>query len=174
MGCAGFGRDIEWPNCGWRDDSETPLNPYLVLALRRCVARLRAGDEPPTVRGLMFVFFILLLGAFTLKTAAPDVSIVGKLAGGIFVYAMSILDAYQTARVRFELWRHGKCELSSLKSGKLARHAEKLFPLSQFFLWAAKPASLWASVTASVNRSGQGPPRTQNHKARGTLEQRRD
>ena len=30
----------------------------------------------------------------------------GKLAGGLFVYAMSILDAYRHARVRFEIWHH--------------------------------------------------------------------
>ena len=59
------------------------------------------------VRGLTFVFFILLLGAFTLKTAAPEVSMVGKLAGGLFVWALAMMDAYKTARVRFELWRHG-------------------------------------------------------------------
>ena len=59
------------------------------------------------VRGLIFVFFIVLLGAFTLKTAAPEVSLVGKLAGGLFVWALSILDAYKTARLRFELWRRG-------------------------------------------------------------------
>ena len=58
------------------------------------------------VRGLIFVFFILLLGGFTLKTAAPDVSMVGKLAGGLFVWAMSMFDAYKRARVRVEVWRH--------------------------------------------------------------------
>ena len=57
------------------------------------------------LRGLTFLFFALLLGAFTLKTAAPDVSIVGKLAGGIFVWAMALFDAYRVARLRWEIWR---------------------------------------------------------------------
>ena len=48
----------------------------------------------------------MLLGGFTLKTASPDVSIVGKLAGGIFVYAISIFDAYKRARIRHEVWRY--------------------------------------------------------------------
>ncbi len=59
------------------------------------------------LRGLTFLFFMLLPGAFTLKTAAPDVSVVGMLAGGIFVYAMALFDAYKTARIRAEVWRIG-------------------------------------------------------------------
>ena len=83
-----------------------PMNPYLVLAIAAVLPGCGQVINRQPVRGLMFVFFILLLGAFTLKTAAPDVSIVGKLAGGIFVYAMSVLDAYKAARVRFALWLH--------------------------------------------------------------------
>ena len=58
------------------------------------------------VRGLIFVFFAVLLGGFTLKTAAPDVSFVGKIAGGLFVWAMAIFDAYKTARIRWAVWQH--------------------------------------------------------------------
>ncbi len=85
-----------------------PINPYLVLALAIVLPGCGQILNRQPVRGLFFVFFILLLGAYTLKTASPDVSIVGKLSGGIFVYAMSILDAYRHARVRFETWRYGK------------------------------------------------------------------
>ena len=87
---------------------KSPMNPHLVLAVAMVLPGCGQVVNRQPVRGLFFVFFIVLLGAYTLKTAAPDVSIVGKLAGGIFVYAMSILDAYQHARVRFETWRHGK------------------------------------------------------------------
>ena len=83
-----------------------PMNPYLVLALAAVLPGCGQVVNRQPVRGLMFVFFILLLGAFTLKTASPDVSIIGKLAGGIFVYAMSVLDAYRDARVRFAKWQH--------------------------------------------------------------------
>ena len=87
--------------------AKPPLNPHLVLAIAVLLPGCGQVVNRQPVRGLFFVFFILLLGAFTLKTAAPDVSIVGKLAGGLFVYAMAILDAYHHARVRFELWRQG-------------------------------------------------------------------
>ena len=53
------------------------------------------------------MFFIVLLGAFTLKTAAQEVSFVGKMSGGLFVWAMAIFDAYKAARIRAAVWEHG-------------------------------------------------------------------
>lgn len=85
-----------------------PLHPYLVLAASFVLPGSGQVINRQPVRGLTFAFFVLLLGAFTLKTAAPDVSVVGKLAGGLFAWALSMLDAYKTARLRFELWRRQK------------------------------------------------------------------
>ena len=86
--------------------ADRPPSPYLVLAAAVVLPGTGQVLNRAPMRGLTFLFFILLLGAFTLKTAAPEVSIIGKLAGGIFVYAMSIYDAYKTARVRQEVWTH--------------------------------------------------------------------
>jgi heme A synthase len=77
-----------------------PLNPYLVLAVAIILPGVGQVLNRQPVRGLIFVCFAVLLGAFTLKTAAPEVSFVGKLAGALFVWAMAILDAYRTARLR--------------------------------------------------------------------------
>lgn len=82
-----------------------PPNPYVVLASSIVLPGTGQVWNAQPVRGLVFVFFMLLLGGYTLKTAAPDVSLVGKLAGGLFVYAMSIFDAYKRARIRTEVWR---------------------------------------------------------------------
>jgi hypothetical protein len=84
-----------------------PANPYLVLA--SAIVLLGSGQvwNRQPLRGLTFLFFAVLLGGFTLMTAKPEVSLVGKLAGGIFVYAMSVFDAYKTARIRHELARRG-------------------------------------------------------------------
>lgn len=87
-----------------------PANPYLVLFAATVLPGSGQVINRQPVRGLTFVFFILLLGAFTLKTAAPEVSLVGKFAGGLFVWALAMIDAYKTARIRFELWRHGKAD----------------------------------------------------------------
>lgn len=86
------------------NDGRPPLNPYLVLVSSIVLPASGQVLNRQPVRGLIFAFFILLLGGYTLKTAAADVSVVGKLAGGIFVYAMAIYDAYKTARIRHEVW----------------------------------------------------------------------
>jgi hypothetical protein len=83
-----------------------PMNPYLVLASAIVLPGSGQVWNGLPFRGLTFLFFMVLLGAFTLLTAKPEVSVVGKLAGGLFVYAISIFDAYKTARVRAEVWQH--------------------------------------------------------------------
>ncbi|MCQ0092924.1 hypothetical protein [Roseovarius sp. M141] len=85
--------------------SRSPPNPRLVLVAAIILPASGQVLNRQPIRGLLFAFFILLLGGFTLQTAAPDVSILGKLAGGIFVYAMAIYDAYKTARIRHEVWK---------------------------------------------------------------------
>ena len=85
---------------------KAPLNPYLVLATAILLPGVGQVLNRQPLRGLMFVFFIILLGGFTLKTAAPDISFVGKMSGGLFVWAMAIFDAYKTARIRTALWQH--------------------------------------------------------------------
>jgi hypothetical protein len=86
--------------------TKAPFNPYVVLVVSIFLPGVGQVLNRQPVRGLIFVFFIVLLGGFTLKTAAPDVSIVGKFAGGLFVWAMAIFDAYKTARVRWAVWQH--------------------------------------------------------------------
>jgi hypothetical protein len=83
-----------------------PLNPYLILAVAIVLPGVGQVLNRQPVRGLVFVCFAILLGGFTLKTAAPDVSFVGKMAGGLFVWAMAVLDAYKVARIRHAVWSH--------------------------------------------------------------------
>lgn len=85
---------------------KTLPNPYLVLAVAVVLPGVGQVLNRQPVRGLFFVFFIILLGAFTLKTADPSVSFVGKISGGLFVWAMAILDAYKVARVRWTVAQH--------------------------------------------------------------------
>ena len=83
-----------------------PLNPYSILVVAILLPGMGQVLNRQPVRGLIFVCFTVLLGAFTLKTAAPDISFVGKISGGLFVWAMATLDAYKTARIRREIWGH--------------------------------------------------------------------
>ncbi|GAB1361680.1 hypothetical protein MASR1M32_09160 [Rhodobacter sp.] len=85
-----------------------PLNPRLVLAVAILLPGMGQVLNGQPKRGLIFVFFVILLGGFTLKTAAPEVSFVGKMAGGLFVWAMAAFDAYKTARIRRAVWEHGQ------------------------------------------------------------------
>ena len=83
-----------------------PPNPRLVLAVALVLPGMGQVMNRQPVRGLIFVCFAVLLGAFTLKTAAPDVSFVGKVSGGLFVWAMALLEAYKVARIKTAVWQH--------------------------------------------------------------------
>jgi hypothetical protein len=86
-----------------------PWHPYAVLAL----AMLAPGAGHVAVgqpqRGLGFAFFALLLALLTWHTTTPDQSFIGRAAGGLFVWALSIPDAYRIARFNYERWRQGAC-----------------------------------------------------------------
>lgn len=85
-----------------------PPNPHLVLASSIVLPGSGQVWNGEPTRGLIFLFFMCLLGGFTLITAAPDVSFVGRYAGGFFVWAMAIFDAYKRARIRRVIWQHGR------------------------------------------------------------------
>ncbi|MBN9107341.1 MAG: hypothetical protein J0I34_01035 [Pseudonocardia sp.] len=78
----------------------TPRQPMLVLAAAIVLPGAGHVLNRTPVRGLMFVFYILLLGVVTYHLTTPDHSMIGRLAGGLFVYAISIMDAYRTAALR--------------------------------------------------------------------------
>lgn len=78
-----------------------PLNPYVVLAL----AILMPGAGHVAIgqpqRGFGFAFFSLLFALLSWHTTTPEHSLIGRAAGGLFIWALSIPDAYRIARARF-------------------------------------------------------------------------
>ena len=86
----------------------TILPPPVVLAVALVLPGMGQVLNREPLRGLTFTFFALLLGTFTLVTADPGVSWIGKLSGGLFVHALAVLDAYKRARIRTELNSAGK------------------------------------------------------------------
>ena len=77
----------------------TPLDPRIALvvaALLPGVGHVLAGRP---ARGLGFALFTLVGGWLTAKFAAPDASLIGRHAGGAFVWALSLPDAYRGARL---------------------------------------------------------------------------
>jgi len=87
-----------------------PLKPLLHPRLVLLVAILLPGvgqllnNQP--ARGLLFAFTAVALGYVTSKYAAPDASLVGRYAGGFFIHAIALMDAYKWAKVRWEIFHH--------------------------------------------------------------------
>ena len=82
-----------------------PFNPYAVLL----AAIVLPGSGHVMVgqpqRGFGFAFFALLLALVSWHTTTPEHSFVGRSAAGLFVWALSIPDAYRIARIKYETWR---------------------------------------------------------------------
>jgi hypothetical protein len=51
-------------------------------------------------RGLTFLFFMVVLGWVSYRLMPETSTFIGRHVGGIFIYGISILDAYKTARIR--------------------------------------------------------------------------
>jgi hypothetical protein len=75
-------------------------SPNLVLVVSLLLPGMGQVLNNQPRRGLLMVLYMLLLGVVTYTLAGPDVSVIGQLAGGLFVYAMSVLDAYRVAVTR--------------------------------------------------------------------------
>jgi len=85
--------------------TKPPLHPWLVLAIAILLPGVGQLANGTPLRGLTMLFFMGLLGSFTLLTTTPEHSFLGRYAGGLFVYAMSVMDAYRWARYRHELYK---------------------------------------------------------------------
>ena len=81
--------------------AKPPLHPLWVLLIAILLPGVGQVVNNTPKRGLMFLFFIMSLGWVTLHLAPPEASFVGRYAGGFFIYAISIMDAYRWARHRW-------------------------------------------------------------------------
>jgi hypothetical protein len=64
-------------------------------------------------RGLMMAFSMLALGFVSWHLTTPEQSLVGRYAGGLFIYAISVMDAYRWARYRWEFFRRKREEAAA-------------------------------------------------------------
>ncbi|RAZ92675.1 hypothetical protein DPM33_01985 [Mesorhizobium hawassense] len=88
------------------DGTATPVNPYLVLGAAVVLPASGHVMLGVPVRGLQFLFFMVILGWVTTKLAPADAGFIGRHAGGFLIYALSVLDAYRIARIRHAIWVH--------------------------------------------------------------------
>ena len=82
-----------------------PLHPMLVLLIAAVApgsGHWAAGNIP---RGAMFAWFMVILGWISWRLTGPEISPIGRLAGGLLIYAISIMDAYRIARFRWVRYR---------------------------------------------------------------------
>jgi hypothetical protein len=75
-----------------------PKNPYLVLAASVFPGAGHVLLGQPQ-RGLMFIFFMTILGWVSFKLMPEDATFIGRHIGGIFIWGMSVIDAFRTARI---------------------------------------------------------------------------
>jgi hypothetical protein len=88
------------------------MHPYVVLALAVLLPGAGHVAIGQPQRGFGFAFFSLLLALVSWHTTTPDQSFVGRAALGLFVWALSIPDAYRGARIAYEQWRGAQRGLS--------------------------------------------------------------
>ena len=80
--------------------AEKTINPYLVLAAALIIpgsGHLLIGKQQ---RGLVFLFFMLVLGWTSWHVMPETGSFVLRHAGALLVYGLSVLDAYRIAKVK--------------------------------------------------------------------------
>ena len=85
-----------------------PRNPRLVLLAAIILpgsGHVLQGRAP---RGLMFLFFTIILGWASSHVMPETASFFGRHIGGIFIYGMSVIDAYRWSKVNWEVWKREK------------------------------------------------------------------
>src|SRR5215475_10123541 len=98
-------------------DSATrpPLHPLWVLLIAIVLPGVGQVINNTPKRGLMFLLFIMSLGWVTMHLARPEASFVGRYAGGFFIYAISIADAYRWARYRWVFFHRDAAKVGSTR-----------------------------------------------------------
>lgn len=81
-----------------------PRNPRLVLLSALVLPGTGQVLVGQAQRGLVFLFFIVVFGWIG-NRLLPEASFYTRHVGAIFVYGLSVIDAYKRARVADEVWR---------------------------------------------------------------------
>jgi hypothetical protein len=82
-----------------------PLHPFAVLALAVALPGMGQVAVGQPQRGFDYALFALIFAALSWHTTTADQSFVGRSAGGLFIWALAIPDAYRMARHRYDAWR---------------------------------------------------------------------
>jgi len=88
-----------------KPEIKAPIAPQWVLLIAILLPGMGQVVNNTPVKGLVMICFMVILGLITFNLAQPNISMVGKLAGGIFIYALSVMDAYYWAKYRWERFK---------------------------------------------------------------------
>jgi hypothetical protein len=79
--------------------TDKPKSPHLVLlvSLIPGAGHVMLGQSQ---RGLTFIFFMVILGWVSYRMMPETASFFSRHVGGIFIYGLSILEAYRIAKLR--------------------------------------------------------------------------
>ena len=83
---------------------QRPVSPKWVLLIAILLPGMGQVLNNAPKRGFYMACFMIILGLITFNLAQPHISMTGKLAGGIFIYAISVLDAYHWAKYRMDIF----------------------------------------------------------------------
>jgi hypothetical protein len=92
--------------------SDAPPNPRYVLLAALLLPASGHVFQGRAQRGLMFLFFMIVLGWASSHMMPVTSSFFGRHIGGFFVYGMSVIDAYKWSKVKLEIWKHAQSALA--------------------------------------------------------------
>lgn len=88
-----------------KPEIKAPIAPKWALVIAILLPGMGQVVNNTPIKGLVMICFMVILGVITFNLAQPHISMVGKLAGGIFIYSLSILDTYYWAKYRWERFK---------------------------------------------------------------------
>lgn len=86
--------------------SAAPMHPRWVLIAAALLPGSGQVLNGTPQRGLVFLFFMIVLAWVSQNLMPPDASFIGRHIGGVFIYGLAVIDAYKHARIRYEEWRY--------------------------------------------------------------------
>lgn len=82
-----------------------PLHPYVVLASSILLPGSGYVLVGQTRRGFTMQMFMIVFAFVTWHLALAGATLIGKLAGGVFLYALTIPASYRLARLQWAAWQ---------------------------------------------------------------------
>lgn len=85
---------------------KSPLHPYLVLLSSLLLPGSGQVLNGQMRRAFTMQMFMIALAFITWRLTPPERDLIGRLSGGLFVYALSVVEAYRVARVRWTVFHY--------------------------------------------------------------------